>query len=158
MEDELGSTEQIDYKKVLFLHLNRIGLFKSNPVLNESYIEAVEHLENLVAPLMDDKYDRLKKEIEKNYYTQINYLPPKTISDEFGLKVQANPAFDKKSGELHRTLMDLKLRAIMVLLGRKGLLFERTGIAEYLIKQKERPGRKPGGKPKENEPQEIFED
>lgn len=106
--------KDINFQKVLFLHINRTGISIIEPVL---FIANVEFLEILLSPYHDDIY---KKEIES----------PKTKATAI---VALDPMLKSKSAMgSSQTIGNAvhNMRCLMSLSERKGLLLEKVSRDE----------------------------
>ena len=115
--------KDINFNKVVFLHLNRTGTSIMEPLL---FIANVEWLEILLSPYIDDDY---KSDIKnkKLMATSISALDPmlKTKTD---MTKQTNI-----ETAVHNA------RCLMSLAERKGLLLEKTSSDEEWLLEEEEP-------------------
>jgi len=112
IKDQFG--KDINFNKVLFLHINRTGISIINPIL---FIANVEFLEILLSPYHDDQY---KKDI-------------KSTSLRATAIAALDPMLKSKSGMSQKQTIENavhNMRCLMSLAERKGFLIERVSRDE----------------------------
>jgi len=100
----------INFPKVLFLHLNRISQSQNNDI----FIANVEMLESLLCPYVDDEYFKDLK------------IPDKEFKNVMALDTSTSGR-DELVTTKKFTLTQEKFRALMRLANRRNLLIEKVG-------------------------------
>lgn len=113
MTDEKYDSE-INFSKVLFLHINRILMAADDELKVIPYINAFEHV---LSPYFDDEY-------QDNIKIAINNFKSTALLDPL------MPNRNQLVNESRISLCWIKFRALMALAERKNLLLEKTSREE----------------------------
>ena len=104
--------QELDFSKILFLQINRI--MQTSIMNSEAYISAVDSLEDILTPYLDDDYTHNIEKFESAFKKNITNIDP---------MVRQDILIDSERVAKARK----KLRALMILAESKGLLLEKIG-------------------------------